>query len=714
MEQLTALREEQEYTARVQELLLAVIEQSDIISGSHSESIRAIIADAWEDLRMRPTALSSYDLEQLSAEIDRFVARKTFTQELAERYRRMLMNPFFARVDFIEEGENELEKIVIGLYSLKNEKGEIMVHDWRAPVCSLYYDALPGKTEYKCPSGYIRGEMTLKRQYKMENGRLVYYVDTQLNIDDDMLLDILSGATSRHMKQIVSTIQSEQNAAIREDSAKVMSVVGAAGSGKTSVAMHRAAYLMYRRRDLLDASRIQILSPSGVFSEYISTVLPELGEENIRARTMHDIVSGIISAKVESPMEQLTRLMDEESGELRRESVAYKTGEKFMKELDKYIESFTTFGPDFANIWFEGKLMIRREELRRMYKDEFKLLSPAQRLIRVKSTLDSRFESLEKSMYAQYEKQYAGKYSGRELQFVCRMAVSQRLQPVRLQLKDMLDVKGDTLLRAAMRYAARPLKEALRENMQHGIVWWEDAVCEAYMRVRLGFSAPDKTIYHLLVDEAQDYSEAALKLLAAYFPMAHVTLLGDPMQRTCPSMAECDPQKWGGCFGAPDAKVFELSHCYRSTMPIAQLCNAILPGGERMQPFGREGDKPIVDVYSEELLKKTLADYRAAGHKTIAVITRSPEAAVAIADKLENVYRLDGGDRDAEYETGDTVVGCYHLMKGMEFDAVIVCWPDCAVTDGERRRLYTACSRALHAAALLGGGKLIDELGIKL
>ena len=153
MEQLAALREERQYTARVQELLLAVIEQSDIISGSHSESIRAIIADAWEDLRMRPTALSPYDLEQLSAEIDRFIVRKTFTQDLAARYRRMLMNPFFARVDFIEEGENELEKIVIGLYSLKNEKGEIMVHDWRAPVCSLYYDAMPGQAQYNCPSG---------------------------------------------------------------------------------------------------------------------------------------------------------------------------------------------------------------------------------------------------------------------------------------------------------------------------------------------------------------------------------------------------------------------------------------------------------------------------------------------------------------------------------------------------------------------------------
>lgn len=711
MEQLADLRAERAYTAKVQALLLAVIEQSDIISGSHSESIRAIISDAWEDLRMRPTALSPYDIEQLSAEIDRFAVRKSFTDAQAERYRRMLMSPFFARIDFIEAGEQELEKIVIGLYSLKNEKGEIMVHDWRAPVCGLFYDGMPGSVEYMSPSGIIRGEMTLKRQYKMENGQLTYYVDTQLNIDDELLLDLLSGATSRHMRQIVSTIQAEQNAAIRADAGKVVSVVGAAGSGKTSVAMHRAAYIMYRRRDIMEPSRIQILSPSNLFSEYISNVLPELGEENIKARTLHEIVESILGRKCETPLEQLNRLLDP-GGELRRESVAYKTSAAFIEELERYVESFTTFGPDFANVWLEGKLMIRREELRRMYKDEFKILTPAQRLIRVSATLDTRFESWEKAMYQQYEKQYAGRYRGRELQFVCRMAVSQRFQPLRLHLKSMLNVEGDQLLKAALRAAARPLKEALRENMEAGLLWWEDAVAQAYMLVRLGFRQPDKSIYHLLVDEAQDYQDAALRLLGAYFPRAKVTLLGDPMQRTCPAMDECDPGRWGACFGEPDAAVLELTKCYRSTLPIARLCNALLPGGARLIPIGREGEMPLVAAYSDARLKETLAAFRAAGHKSVAVITRTPGEANEIAEKLENVYRLDG--EDANYEPGDTVVGCYHLMKGMEFDAVIACWPDCALTDEERRRLYAACSRALHAVALLGGEKLIAELGIVL
>ncbi|MGN0802529.1 MAG: HelD family protein [Candidatus Faecivicinus sp.] len=712
MEHLMDLEAERAYTARVQQLLLALIEQSQEISGSHAESIRMIIADAWDELRLRPTALSPEDMQQLSTEVDRFALRKQFAQDMAERSHRMLMNPFFARVDFVEQGTDEVERIVIGLYSLPDEKGNLMVHDWRAPICSLYYDALPGDVSYRSPSGEISGRMTLKRQYRMEQGQLRYYVDTQLNIDDETLLDILSGAASPHMRQIVSTIQAEQNAAIRCDDAKVVSVVGSAGSGKTSVAMHRAAFLMYRRRDLLDASRIQILSPSTAFSEYISTVLPELGEENIRARTLHEMVEEILGKKVEHPVRQLNRLLTEDV-ELRTRSVAFKCTPEFMHLLRRYADSFATFGPDFGNVYLDGQLLLRRDELRKMYRQEFTLLTPAQRLTRMRATLDTRLASWEEKLYKQYEQSFSGKYSGRELTFVSKMAVSQRLQPVRAQLREMLELKGSALLKTVMKEAPKALRDAYAENQQAGLTWWEDAVAEAYMMVRLGFVPQDKSVYHLLVDEAQDYSETALALLHAYLPNARVTLLGDPMQRTCPGMPACNPDNWGDCFGVEDAPVFRLTRCYRSSLPIARLCSALLPGGEQLNPFGREGDAPLVAQYSEKLLRQTLDQFRQAGRKSIAVITRTQAQADSLSAKLDNVYRLDGGDADLNYESTDNVVSCYHLTKGLEFDAVIVVWPDCVLTDGERRRLYTACSRALHSLALLGGGGLIRDLGIE-
>ena len=151
MEQLNELQAERAYTERVQRLLLAVIEQSQELSGSHAESIRMILADAWEELRLRPTAISPEEMQQLATEVDRFTARKKFVEDMAERSRKMLMNPFFARIDFVEKGSDELERIVIGLYSLPDEKGNLLVHDWRAPICSLYYDAEPGDVSYQSP-----------------------------------------------------------------------------------------------------------------------------------------------------------------------------------------------------------------------------------------------------------------------------------------------------------------------------------------------------------------------------------------------------------------------------------------------------------------------------------------------------------------------------------------------------------------------------------
>ncbi|MBQ6374490.1 MAG: AAA family ATPase [Clostridia bacterium] len=709
MDNLRELKEEQAYTVRVQQLLLALIEQAQEISRDHLESIQAIVADAWEDLRVKPTALSEEDLEQLSTEVDRFVVRREFTDSLAERSRRMLRNPFFARVDFIERGSTQVEKIVIGLYSLKDEKGELLVHDWRAPVCSLYYDAMPGEAKYESPSGDIFGQLTLKRQYRMENGQLKYYVDTQVSIDDSMLLDILSGATSRYMRQIVATIQAEQNAAIRQQGSRVVSVVGGAGSGKTSVAMHRAAFLMYRQRDVLDATKIMILSPSVAFSEYVSGVLPELGEQNIRARTLRDVVETVLDRKVEKPYRQLELLLDQENT-LRRASIHYKCGAAFLARLKRFADSFVQYGPAFKDVRAEGKVLIRRDELKRMYLNEFKLLTPAQKLSRMAVTLETRLSSLEENLYRQYEQSFSGRYSGRDLRMACNMAVAQRLQPVRAQLRSVLELNGPALMASVMADAPRELRKAWYDNREANLTWWEDAVAEAYLIVRLGFAQPDKTVYHLLVDEVQDYSDTALAMLAAYYPNARVTLLGDPRQRTCPGMEPCDPSGWGASFDMPDAPIFRLSKCYRSAVPIAELCNRILPDAEPLQPFGRGGEAPIVAGYSEERLKQALERYRAEGHKSIAVITRTQAQADSLSTKLSNVYRLDGGEADLNYEPDDNVVACYHLTKGLEFDAVIVVWPDVPLTDGERRRLYTACSRALHGLALLGGGDLLKRL----
>ena len=721
MENNHELLAERAYTASVQQLLLAVVEQYKSYGQFHDESIRMMLSDAWEELRMKPTALSPQDLQQLSGEIDRILARKTFTADLVKRYERMLLSPFFGRIDFIEKSPGSestpngtTEKIVIGLYSLKNEKGELLVHDWRAPVCSLYYDAMPGTVSYDSPSGVISGQMTLKRQYRMENGRLQYYVDTDLSIDDDMLLDILSRATSSHMRSIVSTIQREQDEAIRHEKANVLSVIGRAGSGKTSVAMHRVAYLMYRQRTLLDAKRIVVLSPGSAFTEYISTVLPDLGEENTPTYTLRDLLRLIIGFDPETPLVQNTKLLAD--NELRIQSTAYKTTSDFSIMLERFAERYRNLGPDFEQVSLGKHILAAKGELERLYRVEFRSLAPALRLVRLQTILQSRLEKWEANLKQQYETRLSSRYRGRELEMAARMAVSQQLQPVRAQIKKMLQADPLELYAQMLENAPAALREAAKENAQARIAWWEDAPSIGYLRLRLGFYAPDKQILHVIIDEAQDYSDTALRMLHLLYPNAHVTLLGDPNQRTSPGMPACEPKTWGACFETPDAPILALSKSYRSTLPITRLCAALLPeDGLRAQVFGREGDWPMMAVYSPDALKETLERWKQQiQFNSVAVITRTQAEAIALSKQIKNSILLTGESDDMLPDAGGVVVGSYLLMKGLEFDAVAVVWPYQSQTDDERRRLYTACSRALHALCLLTDDTMIKELGIIL
>lgn len=454
------------------------------------ESIRLMLVDAWEELRLKPTALSPKDLEQLSQEVHHFLARHDWSKENERQYQQMLLNPFFARIDFQEAGNSEVEKIVIGLYSLTDPAtGERVVYDWRAPVCSLYYDSLPGEVAYNSPSGVMRGKMLLKRQYKMENGRLVYYIDTEVSIDDEILLDILSGATTNHMRQIVSTIQKEQNAAVRYDNVRLLCVVGAAGSGKTSVAMHRAAYLLYRYRDSLDAKRIVILSPSSAFSEYISTVLPELGEENTRSATLSEVFSGILGQAVESPLQQVERLM-EPGYELRRASVRYKSGAEFLARLRAFCQQCREEGPEFADVKLEEHILADAASLRALYREEFRLLAPALRILRIQTVLEQRLEAWSASLEKQYSESLSGRYKGKDLAMAVHMAVTQRLHPVRSQIRRMLESHPLELFAQMMRGAPEELAAAARENAQAKCVWWEDAGAIAYIMLDLALPRP--------------------------------------------------------------------------------------------------------------------------------------------------------------------------------------------------------------------------------
>ncbi len=689
------LARERAYVAQVQQLLYEVIRRAEGSVSLQDETIRMMISDAWDELRLKPTALSPWDLEQLSAEIDRYQARADFSRERMARAEQMLLKPFFDRVDFQENGANQSEKIVIGLYSLSAPGGELLVHDWRAPVSSLYYDAMPGPAEYDCPQGKIVGTMTLKRQYRFENGRLQYYVDTDVSIDDQMLLDLLSASSTGPMQQIVSTIQKEQNAAIRHENVHLLSVCGGAGCGKTSVAMHRAAYLMYRYRESLDARRIVILSPSDAFSEYISSVLPSLGEENAKTLTLYRIVRKLLARKMETPFAQQEKLLRDRDA-LRMESIEYKSRPEFIAFLDGFAARYTQMGPAFEDLADKHGVLASREELIRLYTQEFTLLNPAYRLMRMRKTMESRLDDRAKSLSDRYEQKLMDRYRGKELEAATRMAAVQHLHPLRSQVNRALKIDPLRLYAECMKDAPDALARAARENAEAGLLWWEDAVPASYLWLKLGFVGTDETIRHLLIDEAQDYTPLEMRFLHRLYPQAHATLLGDPRQRTAVALKDCAPERWGEWFDEPAAPMVRLNRCYRSTRQITLFCNGLIQSDE-IEPLGRDGEAVYSGPFSEDALKDFLSAH---AHGSLAVVTPSHRMAQLLSKRLAGSILLEPDEDAVPHERGKVVVSCLQLMKGLEFDAVAVVWDKPTDAPSERRRLYTACSRALHALAL--------------
>ena len=406
-------------------------------------------------------------------------------------------------------------------------------------------------------------------------------------------------------------------------------------------------------------------------------------------------------------------LLDENNA-LRRESVRYKSGTEFLSRIRAFVTKWGTEGPEFSDIMLDNAPLAGKDELTRMYRRDFDAMKPAMRIERIKSVLEGRLERWESTMLIHYREQLRGRYRGKDLENAARFNVSHRLSPVRRQIKQMLTVDASALYAELLNDAPAELYTAAKENAAAGIVWWEDAPCMALLMLLMGFVTPDKSLRHLVVDEAQDYSACALGMLNEYYPFAHATILGDPKQRTCPAMPPLDARMWEECFETPGAPLLTLSRCYRSTLNITRLCNAILPDAEQVVPFGREGAMPEIKPVSDKEILKTVAAMKEAGMESIAIITRSLADADRISRFVPQAHLLDGSDEDILNDPGDVAVGSYHLMKGLEFDAVITVWPEARLSDGERRRLYTACSRALHMLTLLTTPKMIENLGIIL
>lgn len=325
----------------VRELEARIIELEPEVTGLHDQ-VTGIRRRFWEEVTVNTNTHEDfeetfYSIRQQEALLsERERSHKLRLQQL-RNMKRLLKSPYFGRIDFKEKGMSVTEKVYIGVSSFVDSEGmDFLVYDWRTPIASMYYDYEPGAASYDTPSGQIAGMMTLKRQYQIRQGELCNVFDTSLTIGDELLQQVLGQGADHQMRSIVATIQKEQNAIIRNDTSRMLIVQGAAGSGKTSAALQRVAYLLYKHRERLNADQVVLFSPNPMFNSYVSTVLPELGEENMQQVTFQEYLDYSLSDTfhLEDPFDQMEYVLTaqrshEEEYAARLSGIKYKASEDF-------------------------------------------------------------------------------------------------------------------------------------------------------------------------------------------------------------------------------------------------------------------------------------------------------------------------------------------------------------------------------------------------
>jgi len=670
---------------------------------------------------------------------------------------RMKENPYFGRIDFVEEGVGEQEQIYIGISTLMDENEEdFLIYDWRTPIASVYYDYQPGPAQYTTPGGLIEGTLEKKWQYLIRNGVLQSMFDTSLTIGDEILQQVLGKGSDKQMHSIVATIQQEQNRIIRHDSGKLLIVHGAAGSGKTSAALQRIAFLLYKYRGRLKADQIILFSPNSMFNSYVSNVLPELGEENMQQVTFQDYLIHRLGKEfeVENPYEQLEYILtetDAPSYSTRVASIQFKASNQFYNVIDSYRKSLELSGMLFKDITFRGKPIITTEQItERFYSQDTSLRLP-NRLEKLKDWLIERVKEVEKAerpkewvqeeiellsndQYHKAHKYLAEKRGFKreeigdyemEPQALAWWMVRQKMKPIRKRIRTyhFIDIKAiyknlfsnAELIKQWVEEPPAQWEEICQDTvvmLEKGKLSYEDATPFLLLKELLHGFQTNRTIKQILVDEAQDYSPFQFEFLKRLFPSARMTVLGDFNQAIFAHANEkVDFHTLTSLYGESETEVINMLRSYRSTKPIIELTRRIVPNGNQIIPFNRDGEKPVLTQLSDyaELHRQIEAkvnELRSLDNNSIAIICKSAEESKRAYEALAHIDGIKHLKHGSEYEQGVVVIPSY-LAKGIEFDAVIIYDASANVYANEslRKVFYTACTRAMHYLQLYSVGE---------
>lgn len=727
---MTFERLSQEYeNQRLKEVLTQIgrlLEKYRKVADGMRQETLSIQKSMWGNIKTTPHDMNDLaDIWQIQTDLERESAKAISAASGVTKLEKMLNNPYFGRLDFREDGESTEESIYIGVSNLPGERiGECLIYDWRAPVSSMFYDYETGRAGYDCPSGRIDGSIGLKRQYRIWQGKLELMFDCSLAIDDEILQEILSRSSDNRMKTIVTSIQREQNRVIRNDTHRLLVVHGPAGSGKTSIALHRAAYLLYRYRGNITAENIAIFSPNRIFSDYISDVLPELGEENIRRTTFLECArlvlgNGFELEDVGDMMEYLLTGKNGEDYKTRTQGMEYKASNDFMELLGCYARHIEE-NWSFEDVSHNGLCIESKEEITGYFMEGLKFLPISKRLEKIRNRLIGKIDLLMRERIEEVMQELAklGEYPDKaEIRGRSTFIVREEFRPVRETIERMTGLKTEdsylNLFRDAelqKELSGGSLPDNIREisaltiaKFERNEVCYEDIAPLLFLTGLLSGIPSAKTIKHVIVDEVQDYSFIQLEVLHRLFRDSSLTLLGDPCQSINPYAGNVDSGDIAEVFKTDSSSIIRLGKSYRSTKQITVFCRKILTEEDEGGYMEREGAEPeivcrgtVEELY--ESVRNDIALLSGSGCSSIAVICRTADVSREVHSSMSKTLnlRLVSGS-DMEYVKGISVIPSY-LSKGLEFDAVLVLCTRvedyCA--EEERKLLYTVCTRALH------------------
>lgn len=653
--------------------------------------------------------------------------------------------PYFARIHFQKTGDPE-ELLYIGKTSLfHRETHEPIIVDWRSPVANVYYDGRLGDMEYDVRGEIHKGHLFAKRQYKIENGDLLEIRDIDLTTNDELLQEALAGKADVRLTEIVSTIQKEQNEIIRAHLRQPIIVQGAAGSGKTTIALHRISYFLYTMGEHFNPEQLMILAPNKLFIDYIGDVLPELGVDKICQTTFTDYVLSAtkLKLKLQNPNEQLESLVAGGNSQPSAWISEMKGSLYYRDVIERYIQKLEQdIAEQFEDVYIERYCIMRASHLKKLFLYEFSYMPIEKRLAHIKKVLASHVRQKKQSVLATLHKKY-DEALGKALNGI---RDDEKRRRVVTKFIDERDERIPAIEKEAKSTAAAYMRRFTKQNIKtlyrslltnaelltelapewhyleqqqflqsHRKEQWalEDLAALYYLQARLKGIPDEWKMRVVFIDEVQDYSLFQLAALKTGLDTDMFTMVGDLAQgiHSYRSLTAWEPVQ--SLF--PRASFRTLQKSYRTTIEIMEVANEILAQMDEqlplVEPVVRHGNVPSfiqADQFDALQIKEIFETIRQHGHRSIALICKTTAEAMMMQKDLK-AHQLPAQlltENDSINQEMLLVVPS-HLAKGLEFDAVIVAAFDTPFYDTpiDRKLLYVALTRAMHELYLIGPSK---------